>query len=150
MNTPLLKVLAAGPGVVLGGSFESLLIGGQPTLVTRDLWVDNFSAGRVLLHYVALGWSGDTDVPTLEEWPYLTLVGGKRHTVLNGEIYFDFALRAREQHGEPFGLLLRRAVGVTLTVKVVTAHGPAFLISSLWVPKQERPEYFLLSQQNGQ
>ena len=44
MNPPLLKVLAAGPGVVLGGSFESLLIGGQPTLVTRALWVDNFSA----------------------------------------------------------------------------------------------------------
>ena len=96
---------------------------------------------------MSLGWSGDTDVPLLEEWPYLTLVGGKRHTVLDGEAYFDFALRAREQHGEPFGLLLRRAVGVTLTVKVVTTQGPSFLISSLWVPKQDRPEYFLIGQQ---
>jgi hypothetical protein len=149
MNSPLLKVLAAGPGVVLGGSFESVLIDGQPTLVTRELWIDNFSAGRVLLHYVSIGWSGDTNVPTTEEWPYLTLVGGKRHTVLNGEQYFDFALKARAQHGEPFGLLLRRAVGVTLTVKVVTVQGPAFLICSLWVPKQDRPEYFLVSQQTG-
>lgn len=149
MNTPILKVLATGPGVVLGGSFESLLIDGQPTLVTRELWVDNFSTDRILLHYVAIGWSGDTSLPTVEEWPYLTLVGAKRHTVLNSESYFDFALRAREQHGEPFGLLLQRAVGVTLTVKVVTSQGPAFLISSLWVPKQDRPEYFLVGPQSG-
>jgi len=150
MNTPILKVLAAGPGVVLGGSFETLLIDGRPTLVTRELWVDNFSASRVLLHYVAVGWSGDTSLPTLEEWPYLTLAGSKRHTVLNGETYFDFALRAREQHGESFGLLLRRAIGVTLTVKVVTDEGPAFLSSNLWVPKRDRPEYFLINQQNMQ
>jgi hypothetical protein len=149
MNPPLLKVLAAGPGVVLGGSFESVLVDGQPTPVTRELWIDNFSAHRVLLHYVSLGWSGDTSVPTLEEWPYLTLVGGKRHTILNGDIYFDFALKARELHGESFGLLLQRAVGLTLTVKVVTAQDPAFLICGLWVPKQDRPEYFLVNQQTS-
>lgn len=145
--TPLLKVLAAGPGIVLGGSFESVLIEGRPTLVTRELWLDNFSSDRVLLHYVSVGWSGDSNVPTVEDWPYLLLVAAKRQTVLNSDRYFDFALKAREQHGEAFGPLLQRAIGLTLTVKVVTVHGPVFLVSSLWVPKQDRPEYFMVNQQ---
>lgn len=149
MTAPLFKVLSAGPGIVLGGSFESVLIDGQPNLVTRELWLDNFSPGRVLLHYVSLGWSGDTNVPTFEEWPYLFLVPSKRQTVLNGELYFDYALKAREQHGEPFGHLLRRPVGLTLTVKVVTVHGPAFLLCTLWVPKQDRPEYFTVGLTQG-
>ena len=149
MSSVVLKVLAAGPGVVLGGSFESVLIGGQPTLVTREVWLDNFSQGRVLQHYLSVGWSGDTDVPTVEEWPYLLLPASTRQTVLDGDRYFDVALKARAQHGEPFGLLLQRAIGVTLTVKLVTAQGPAFLVCSLWVPKQDRPAYFMVNQQTG-
>jgi hypothetical protein len=149
MSGVISKVLAAGPGVVLGGSFESVLIGGQPTLVTREVWLDNFSQGRVLQHYLSLSWSGDTDVPSVEEWPYLLLVASKRQTVLDGDRYFDLALKAREQHGEPFGLLLQRAIGVTLTIKLVTVQGPAFLVCSLWVPKQDHPDYFMVSPQAG-
>jgi len=149
MSDVLLKVLAAGPGIVLGGSFESVLLEGQPTLVTREIWLENFSQARVLLHYTSLGWSGDSSLPTVEEWPYLTLVGSKRQTILDTDRYFDLALKARTQHGEPFGQLLQRAVGVTLTVKVVTTQEPVFLVSSLWIPKQNRPEYFLVGQQTG-
>ena len=123
MSPPLLKVLATGPGIVLGGSFESVLIDGQPTLVTREIWLDSFSGDRVLLHYLSVGWSGDTSVPTFEDWPYLLLTPSQRHTVLTGDFYFDFALKAGEQHGESFGHLLRRAIGISLVVKVVTVNG---------------------------
>jgi len=149
MSDVLLKVLAAGPGIVLGGSFESVLLEGHPTLVTREIWLENFSQARVLLHYTSLGWSGDSSLPTVEEWPYLTLAGSKRQTILDTDRYFDLALKARTQHGEPFGQLLQRAVWVTLTVKVVTTQEPVFLVCSLWIPKQNRPEYFLVGQQTG-
>jgi len=139
-----MKVLSAGPGVVLGGSFASVLIEGQPTMVTKALWLDNFSSGKVLLHYVSLSWSGDSSAPGVEEWPYLELLPGKEETVLDTDRYFDLALKAREQHGLPFGLLLQRAIGLTLTLKVVTAQGPAFLTAGLWIPRQDRPEYFQL------
>jgi len=142
MNPPTFKVLSAGPGIVLGGSFTSVLIEGQPTMVTREIWLDNFSSEKTLLHYVSLGWSGDNSVPIVEEWPYTLLQAGKGHTVLNSDQYFDLALKAREQHGASFGQLLQRAIGLTLTAKVVTAHGPVFLTTGLWVPKQDRPEYF--------
>ena len=142
MTSAVFRVLSAGPGIVLGGSFTSVLIDGQPTMVTKEVWLDNFSSERVLLHYVSLSWSGDSSVPVVEEWPYLLLVAGKGHTLLNSDRYFDLALKAREQHGEAFGLLLQRAIGLTLTAKVVTSQGPAFLSTSLWVPKQDRPEYF--------
>jgi len=137
-----LRILSAGPGIVLGTSFTSVLIGGQPTLVTRELRLDNFSSDRALLHYFSLGWSGDASVPTVEERPYLLLIAGKRSPVLNTDRYFDLALKACEQHGETFGLLLQRAIGLTLTAKVVTAQRPAFLTTDLWVPNQGRPEYF--------
>lgn len=148
MTSPVFKVLAAGPGVVLGGSFESVLIDGQPTQVTRELWLENFSSSRVLLHYLSLGWSGDTSTPTIEEWPY-TLFPASRQPLLNGDRYFDFALKARTEHGEPFGLLLQRAIGLALTAKVVTVTGPAFLSCSLWVPKQDRPQHFMVNQQSS-
>jgi len=81
-------------------------------------------------------------VPTVEEWPYLLLIAGERSSVLNTDRYSDLALKAREQHGEAFSLLLQRAIGLTLTAKAVTAQGPAFLTTDLWVPNQGRPEYF--------
>ncbi|MGY2893871.1 hypothetical protein [Deinococcus sp. UYEF24] len=142
MTSPVFRVLSAGPGIVLGGSFTSVLIDGQPTMVTKELWLDNFSSERALLHYVSLSWSGDSSVPVIEEWPYMLVTSGKGQPLLNSERYFDLALKAREQHGASFGLLLQRAVGLTLTAKVVTAQGPAFLTTGLWVPKQNRPEYF--------
>jgi len=142
MNPPTFRVLAAGPGVVLGGSFTSVLIDGQPATVTKELWLDNFSSERALLYYVSLGWSGDSSVPIVEEWPYVLLQAGKGHAVLNSDRYFELALKAREQHGATFGQLLQRAIGLTLTAKVVTAHGPVVLTAGLWVPKQDRPEYF--------
>lgn len=145
MTSPVFRVLSAGPGIVLGGSFTSVLIGGQPTMVTKEIWLDNFSSERALLHYVSLSWSGDASVPVIEEWPYQLLLTGKGQPVLNSDRYFDLALMAREQHGASFGQLLQRAVGLTLTVKVVTAQGPAFLTAGLWVPKQDRPEYFQIS-----
>lgn len=61
--------------------------------------------------------------------------------MLNSDRYFDLTLKARA----PFGLLLQRAIGLTLTAKVVTAQGPAFLTTGLWVPKQNRPEYFQIT-----
>jgi len=137
-----LRVLPTGPGIVLSASFTSVLIGSQPTLVTCKLWLDNFSSDRALLHYFSLGWSGDASVPTVEERPYLLLIAGKRSPVLNADRYFDLALKAREQHGEAFGLLLQRAIGLTLTAKVATTQGPAFLTTDLCVPNQGRPEYF--------
>lgn len=142
MPPPTMKVLSAGPGIVLGGSFVPVLIDIQPTLVATELWLDNFASEKTLLHFVSLSWMGDDSVPTVEEWPYLYLLLGKRHTLLNRDRYFDLALMAREQHGEPFGLLLQRAIGLTLTVGVVTDRGPAFLTTGLWVPQQGRPEYF--------
>jgi len=145
MTSPVFRVLSAGPGIVLGASFISVLIDGQPTMVTRELWLDNFSSDRVLLHYVSLSWSGDASVPVVEEWPYLLLAPVKGHPLLNTDRYFDLALKAREQHGASFGLLLQRAIGLTLTAKVVTAQGPAFLTAGLWVPKQDRPEYFQIT-----
>jgi len=145
VTSPVFRVLSAGPGIVLGASFTSVLIGGQPTMVTRELWLDNFSSDRTLLHYLSLSWSGDANVPTVEEWPYHFLTTGKGYAVLNTDRYFDLALKAREQHGASFGLLLQRAIGLTLTAKVVTAYGPAFLTAGLWVPKQDRPEYFQVS-----
>ena len=148
MSAVVYKVLAAGPGVVLGGSFESVLLNGQPTQVTRELWLENFASTRVLLHYMSLGWSGDASTPTIEEWPY-TLLGATRQTLLDGDRYFDFALKARSEHGESFGLLLQRAIGLTLTVKVVTVSGPAFLTCGLWVPKQDRPQHFMVNQQKS-
>jgi len=80
--------------------------------------------------------------PGVEEWPYLELLPGQGHTVLNSDRYFDLALRARERHGPSFGPLLQRAIGLTLTVKVVTTQGPAFLSTGVWAPRQDRPEYF--------
>lgn len=142
MTSPVFKVLSAGPGIVLGGSFTSVLIEGQPTMVTKEIWLDNFSSERALLHYVALSWRGDASSPVVEEWPYQLLLTGKGQPILNSDRYFDLALNAREQHGVPFGLLLQRAIGLTLTVKIVTAQGSAFLTAGLWVPKQDRPEYF--------
>jgi len=142
MNPPTFRVLAAGPGIVLGGSFTSVLIDGQPATVTKELWLDHFSPEGALLHDVSLSWSGDSGVPSVEEWPYVVLQAGKRQAVLNTDRYFDLALKAREQHGTSFGQLLQRALGLTLTAKVVTAHGPVFLTTGLWVPKQDRPEYF--------
>jgi len=145
MTSPIMKVLSAGPGIVLGGSFTSVLIEGQPTMVTKELWLDNFSSEKTLLHYVSLSWSGDSSIPAVEDWPYLQLLPGKEQTVLDTDRYFDLALKARGQHGPTFGLLLQRAIGLTLTLKVVTAYGPAFLTAGLWIPKQDRPEYFQVS-----
>jgi len=128
--------------VVLGGSFASTLIDGQPIMVTKEIWLDNFTSARVLLHYVSLSWSGDTGMPVVDEWPYQLFSTGKRQSILNSDLYFDLALKAREHHGPSFGQLLQRAIGLTLTAKVVTAQGPAFLTARLWALKQDRPEYF--------